>query len=228
MFRSTIAVFALAFAPSALATLFMTSPIASTTCTAGQQCTIAWKDDGNAPPLATFGASSVGVYAGSQQQQTLLQSINTNVDVTTTSTIIFTPSASIGPNSGDYFIKFVSLAGTVPGAAAGSNTPAEAFSAKFTLASMTGQFNASVQSQINGATGASASPSSTGTGNLVATTGSSATTTSKPTTGSSSSGSKTGTSSGTSTSSTATSGAERLVASAVGIMSVGTILFGLL
>jgi hypothetical protein len=216
MVRASVAALcALAVAPVAYATVFMTSPVSSTTCAAGSQCTVSWEDDGNYPSLSLFGNSSVGVYAGSQQEQTLLQLITSTVNVSTTKSIIFTPTASIGPNSADYFIKFESLTLKQNG----STFPEEAFSAKFTLSGMSGQFNASVQAEINGAS------SSSGASSTSATT----TSTSKSSSSTGSSTSKTSSGTTSSASTTASSGAERLVAgSAVGAVSLGAILLSLL
>jgi hypothetical protein len=47
----------------------ITSPVASTSMPAGQSATINWQDDGTSPSLASFGPASIGLYAGSQQQQ---------------------------------------------------------------------------------------------------------------------------------------------------------------
>ncbi|KZS97007.1 hypothetical protein SISNIDRAFT_450807 [Sistotremastrum niveocremeum HHB9708] len=152
MFSSVIfSVAALAAAPSVLATVFVTSPISSTTCTAGTPCTISWQDDGTAPALAAFAAADVGLWVGNSQQQTELQPIQQGVNVAVNSGIQFTPSASVGPNGNFYFIKFISEVAKDPSNAA---IPAEAFSAKFTLTGMTGSFNASVSSQIAGITSA--------------------------------------------------------------------------
>jgi len=155
--RAIFSFAALAAAPSVLATVFMTSPIASTTCTAGTPCTISWQDDGTAPNLVAFGAADVGLWVGNSQQQTMLQPIQQAVNVATNSGIQFTPLASAGPNGNFYFIKFISEAGKDPNNAA---NPAEAFSAKFTLTGMTGSFNASVSSQIAGVTSAGGAASS--------------------------------------------------------------------
>jgi hypothetical protein len=145
--------------------------------------------------------------------------ISPSVNVATTNTIVFTPTANIGSDSSVYFIKFVS-ASLMQNGTAIANTPEEAFSAKFTLSGMSGQFNATVQAEINAATGASTSAAAPATD--TAAKSSSSTVVTK-----SSSGTASATKS--STSSTATSGAERLVAgSAVGAISLGAILLGLL
>ncbi|OSD00529.1 hypothetical protein PYCCODRAFT_1426543 [Trametes coccinea BRFM310] len=156
MFASA-AVLLLAAASPALGNLFMTSPVASTTWAAGQQQTISWKDDGSAPSLADLGACKVSVYVGSQTQQTLVQSITDNVDVSTTSSIVFTPDASSGENGNYYFIRVESINFKDPN---NSQYPAEAFSSKYTMSGMTGTFDATVKAQI-GASGAASSVAAT-------------------------------------------------------------------
>ena len=70
MFAKASALLALAAAASpALATIYVTSPVASTSWTAGTQQTITWEDDGTSPSLSDFGTASVGVYVGSQISQ---------------------------------------------------------------------------------------------------------------------------------------------------------------
>jgi len=167
----------LAFASAVSATIFTTSPVGSTTFPAGQPATITWEDDGKPPTLQEFGAAKISIYVGNARQQTPIQLITGSVDVGTTNTFQFTPEASIGPNSGEYFIRYESLALKDPGA---PEFPALAFSAKFSLSGMSGEFNATVQAQIDGQTTAplagqstTAKPSATG-----------ATTTTKAATGS--------------------------------------------
>ncbi|KAF5325199.1 hypothetical protein D9619_009578 [Psilocybe cf. subviscida] len=132
---------------AALATVFVTAPVASTTFTGGQPATIRWQDSGVAPSLKDFGPAKISIYAGNAQQQTSLQLLKDNVDVSTTSELTFTVDASIGPNSKEYFIRFESL-GLKD--AAQPQFPALAFSAKFALEKMTGVFTADVLSQIAG------------------------------------------------------------------------------
>jgi len=145
MFSQALVVFA--FASAAFATVFVTAPVASTSYAAGQQAVVQWQDSGSAPSLSDFGPAKISIYAGNAQQQTLLQSLNTNVDVSQVSSINFSPDPTIGPDSSEYFIRFESLSlkdATQP------QFPALAFSAKFTLTGMTGTFSAAVQSQISG------------------------------------------------------------------------------
>ncbi|KAF8273586.1 hypothetical protein EI94DRAFT_1676170 [Lactarius quietus] len=145
-------------APSVHATVFVTEPTAATSWPAGQVATITWQDDGNSPNLTAFGPCLIGLYVGSQTQQTLLQTIATNVNVANVSSQTWTPDATVGPNGSNYFIRFTSNSLPNPTQA---NAFAEAFSAKFALSGMTGTFNSSIQSEINGATtGGSSTPAS--------------------------------------------------------------------
>jgi len=147
MFASTLAILA-ALAPTVLATVYITDPIASTSWQAGTQQTITWQDDGVAPSLAQFGPAKISIYVGNAQQQTMLQSISTSTDVSKVSSLSFTPDPTIGPNSGVYFIRVESLSLKD---AKSPQYPALAFSAKFTLTGMTGKFTDAEQSQIDGA-----------------------------------------------------------------------------
>jgi len=145
MFSSTLVV--LALSASALANVFATAPVASTNFVAGKPCTVSWQDDGQQPSLQSFGPAMVSIYAGNSQQQTLLQTITPSVNVATTQSVIFTPDPTIGPTGNEYFVRFQSLSlkdSTNP------QYPALAFSARFTMSGMTGTFNATVQSEING------------------------------------------------------------------------------
>ncbi|KAH9474774.1 hypothetical protein JR316_0013239 [Psilocybe cubensis] len=159
---------ALAFASTAFAGVFVTSPTQTTTFQAGQQATISWQDDGKAPSLSSFGPSKISIYVGNSLQQTSLQLINGNVDVSQSSSITFTPDPSIGPNSNQYFIRFESL--SLIDNSVQPPIPALSFSHQFTLAGMTGTFSPAVSAQIagqstapiGGAVATSAGPASTG------------------------------------------------------------------
>ncbi|KAN0094527.1 hypothetical protein V8E55_002814 [Tylopilus felleus] len=140
----TAAIVPLALAASALANVFITSPTSTTTFTAGQNATVKWQDSGSAPTLVQFGLGNIAIYAGNADEQTLLQTLATYVNVSTVSEITFTPDGTIGPNGNEYFIRFNSLSDT------NGSSPAEAFSAMFTLAGMTGTFNSTIQAEING------------------------------------------------------------------------------
>jgi len=179
MFSSSLLTLAVLAAP-AFASVFPTAPVENTSWSAGKEQTITWQDDSNSPSAADFGPARVGIYAGNRDQQTMLMLISDNVDMATTKSIVFTPNASIGPNSKQYFIRFDSLNLKAAGA---PQYPAQAFTAKFELTDMTGTFNATVQSQIDGAstapigapTSSTASSSGSASSHSASTTGSSST-----------------------------------------------------
>ncbi|KAI5121910.1 hypothetical protein M0805_000239 [Coniferiporia weirii] len=195
-------------AASTLATVYVTAPIAGTTCSGGSTCNIAWKDDGTTPALGDFGNSMVSVYVGNQQQQTLLQNITGSVNVATTSAITFTVDPTIGPNSGVYFIRFESLTSTTGGA------PTEAFSAKFTLNNMSGTFSPAAQAQIDAASSSGSPAPSSGSSSSSASS-SAASTTAKT--------SSTGTSSGSASTSSSSSAAGRNGVAAGALSAVGVV-----
>ncbi|KAG9310228.1 hypothetical protein JVU11DRAFT_9874 [Chiua virens] len=151
------AIVSLVLAASALANVYINQPVSSTTFTAGQQATVTWIDSGDGPSLTDFGSATFGVYVGNALQQTPLQMLGT-VNVAQQSSLTFTPQADIGPNSNEYFIRVTSLSLKTSGS---PQYPEEAFSAKFTLAGMSGSFNASVQAQIDGQSTAPIGPTST-------------------------------------------------------------------
>jgi len=143
----------------AFATVYVTTPVASTIDSGGQTARVAWQDDGNSPSLAMFGPAEVSVYTGNANQQTSLQVISANLDVSTSSSINFTVDSTIGPDSSHYFIRFQSNSGK-----SANGTAYLAFSSQFSLTNMTGTFNSSVSAEIAGlstAPLAAASPSST-------------------------------------------------------------------
>jgi len=158
MFTKTLVL--LAYVSAAFAVPFITQPIATTSYAAGQPGTVKWQDNGSEPSLAKYGPCAISIYAGNALQQTRLQSLNASVDVSKVSEIQFTPDATIGPNSSEYFIRVESLSLKDPSQ---PQYPALAFSAKFTLTGMTGTFSADVEKQIKGqSTAPLASPTGSG------------------------------------------------------------------
>jgi hypothetical protein len=160
-----------ALVSSAFANVFITSPTSSSTFTAGQTATITWQDNGASPSLQQWGATKISIYTGNSISQTQLQEVVASVDVSTTSTVQFTPNANIGPNGKEYFIRMESLALKD---ANQTQYPQMSFSALFTMASMTGTFNTSVQAQIDGQSTAPIGGSTTGS--IAASTGSASST----------------------------------------------------
>jgi hypothetical protein len=145
--------------PSAFATIFTTSPTATTSWAAGQSQNIQWIEDPNnpTPSLKDFGATKISIYVGNSQQQTSLQLLSPSTNVANVSQLTFTPDATIGPNSKDYFIRFESINLKD---SKNPQYPALAFSAKFELTGMKGTFSPAVQSQIDGASSLPVGPSS--------------------------------------------------------------------
>jgi len=220
MFASAFAVLSLAAAASA--TVFITSPTQSTTCSGGQVCQINWEDNNAAPNLTAFGPAQVFLGVGNAQQQTMLQTISNNVNVATTSAIQFTVDPNAGGNSNDYFIRVQSITLKDP---TQPQFPALSFSAKFTLNNMTGTFNATVQSEIDGLSTAPLGGGATSAAAGGSSSSSPASTTAGSKSSSSSSpASKTGASSSSTVKPTgAASGAERVIFSGV---AGGVALFG--
>jgi len=144
MFSKTLLIFSLFSV--AFATVSMTEPVASTIYSGGKAgAVVSWMENGNPPSLAEFGLATISIYVGNAIQQTSLQVLSNSTDVSTTSTITFTPDPTIGPSGSDYFIRIESISGKD-----NTSTPFEAFSAKFTLNNMTGNFSASVSAEIAG------------------------------------------------------------------------------
>jgi hypothetical protein len=150
MRAATILLALTAALPSVFATIYTTSPVATTSWQAGQEQSIQWIDDPNnpTPSLKDFGPTKISIYVGNSQQQTSLQLLSPSTDVSTISELKFTPDASIGPNSKEYFIRFESLGFKD---LKQPQYPALAFSAKFELTGMNGNFSPDVQQQINDA-----------------------------------------------------------------------------
>lgn len=132
---------------SAFATVFITSPTANSNFEGGKKTTISWQDSPDKPSLAQWGPSKVSIYTGNVNQQTMLQEISPNVDVSKINTIEFTPDASIGPNGKFYFVRIESLALKD---SKDPKLPALAFSATFPMSNMSGKFSAAVQAQVDG------------------------------------------------------------------------------
>merc|ERR1712029_153762 len=139
----------------ASATLGVTYPVASTVCRGGQACgPFEWQgDDSVAPPAADFGRSTVGIYTGTVNAQTLFLDLGTLSDPTSITDIEATTiPATLGPNGDFYFLRIESVDGTDPD----TGFPLQAFSAMFTLTGMRGELTGPAQAQIDGIALASA------------------------------------------------------------------------
>ncbi|PWN52503.1 hypothetical protein IE53DRAFT_373529 [Violaceomyces palustris] len=135
---------ALAAASPALSTLVATSPVASTTGRGGKKLDVEWKDDGTSPKISSdWGSVNIFLATGSHDVQFKLQELGTAVSPSKTSGS-YTIDPSVGPDGGYYFIRFE---GTN---AAANGIPPMAFSARFTLKGMSGQFNSTVMAELSG------------------------------------------------------------------------------
>ncbi|KAF8323994.1 hypothetical protein DL93DRAFT_66599 [Clavulina sp. PMI_390] len=194
MFSKAIAALSLAaLAPQALASLYITSPVASTDCSAETACQVAWNDDGTTPALGTIGICDVGLYVGNQYTQFLLQDLG-NLNIASQATASFLPNPAVGGNSNLYFIRFTAT-NYFPN---NDGIPWEGFSAKFTLNGMTGTFNSTVASVMSN-TASSTSGATSTTGSVLATTTGGSTTSLVTTTSKAASSTSSGTAKSTAT-----------------------------
>jgi len=135
------AVIGFVLAQQVFAGIFVTEPTSASNCSATLPCEVQWKDDGNAPSLATIGNCSIQVCSGSDQVQYCLYTVADSWDVTNTS-ITYENDPHFGPTGQFYFLKFMALNYPNP---ANPTQPYEAFSARFTLVGMMGAYNASIE-----------------------------------------------------------------------------------
>ncbi|WWC88558.1 uncharacterized protein L201_003469 [Kwoniella dendrophila CBS 6074] len=144
-----------------LAGVYVTSPVAGTTPIGGQVIQVKWADDGKSPNVASVGPCSVDIYTGSVNNQIKLQNLAASVDVSKTSQISATIDPSIGQDDSHYFVRFTSLSLK---SESNPQYPYEAFSAMFSISSMTGQFNQTVLAAIEASNSSSTAPLSAAVG----------------------------------------------------------------
>ncbi|KAI9567701.1 hypothetical protein HD554DRAFT_936096 [Boletus coccyginus] len=168
------------------ASIYVTNPVQSSSCTGGQPCEVDWVDNGAAPLVSQIGVCEVGLYTG---EYVLAQSLP-SVDVSSTSSLTFTVDPAAGPN-GQYYLVFsadgisydgfsgsftlTGMTGTTPG---GSTTPTDTSTASAPTTTPT----SSVSATDTTATGTSStSPTETTTTGTATTHSTTTTTTSKTT-----------------------------------------------
>ncbi|PWN38251.1 uncharacterized protein FA14DRAFT_159903 [Meira miltonrushii] len=146
-----------------------TSPVASTSAEGGGKLQIKWMDDGKSPKYdaQNWGNSTLYLAAGSQNVQYKLQKLVSNLSSNRHGGS-WTVDKTIGPSGKYYFIR---MEGSKTDS---SGNPVMAFSARFELKGMSGQFNSTVMAAATGAEGPAASGSNSS---------SSASSSSAPTTG---------------------------------------------
>lgn len=153
----------LALSCSALASISITNPIASTSLAGGKSLKISWTADSDTvTPLAkSFGNSSVSIYTGSSSVQYPLELFG-YLDPYTTKSISKVVPKTLGPSAALYFIRIESLS-----AKDSAGNPLEAFSARFTMTGMTGEWSteeATANSDVSVASTASSTKAATATG----------------------------------------------------------------
>lgn len=129
-----------------------TSPVASTSAQGGGKLKIRWMDDGKSPKYdaSNWGNSTIYLAAGSQNTQYKLQTLASNVSPSRHGGS-YTIDKTIGPSGKYYFIR---MEGSQKDS---SGNPVMAFSARFQLSGMSGQFNSTMLAAATGAEGPSAS-----------------------------------------------------------------------
>ncbi|KAI0088258.1 hypothetical protein BDY19DRAFT_949955 [Irpex rosettiformis] len=130
-------------APSALANLAFTQPVATSSWAPGQNVNIVWQDDSNSPKLTDLGTGSFGIFVGGTTTQAQLVHITDSVNVATTSQINFQVPDGFGPSYTGYFVRFTS--DSCVDKSTSLNFPCEAFSAKFAINNLSGSFNSTIQ-----------------------------------------------------------------------------------
>ncbi|KAF8351923.1 hypothetical protein F5887DRAFT_6100 [Amanita rubescens] len=117
------------------AEIYVTQPASGDSCHGGKSCTVSWVDNGVPPLLSSIGVVRVGLYTGDLQ---LVQTI-VPVDVSTSHSLTFTPNPQAGPNSGAYYVAFISSDGSYHG-----------YTPNFALDGMSGSFSSPDPSATSG------------------------------------------------------------------------------
>lgn len=118
----------------------------STTGHGGKRLNIEWNDDGKTPTRRDWGRVNIYLATGSRDVQYKLQTLATNVSYNAGEGR-YQISPTVGPTGGYYFLRFEGTNTTT------NSIPAMAFSARFRLEDMTGNFNSTIMSTIQGGSG---------------------------------------------------------------------------
>ncbi|KAK4334086.1 1,2-dihydroxy-3-keto-5-methylthiopentene dioxygenase [Rhodotorula toruloides] len=200
---------------------YIYKPVAASHYKAGDSFTVSWRDNGEAPLSSTYGTTDIMLYTGSALQQVQLAKLGSIADPSKVTEQRITIDPSWGPDSDQYFIRIQSQS-----AQDASGAPLQAFSARFQLTQMTGQWSSSVKAALASnstvaATSAASAGSAATTSRRVAGSAVSTSSSASASTGSSSSMSGSASASAASASKSATSGAGKVaVGAAVGVVGV--------
>ncbi|KAF8916682.1 hypothetical protein CPB85DRAFT_269475 [Mucidula mucida] len=146
---------------TAVADVYITFPVSGSSMSGGSPYNVTWEDDGAGTyALSDFGAAQFSIAVGGTSEQVILQIIGTDIDVSTLSMFEFTVDASIGGDSDGYFIRVDSNNLTDSD---NNRYAMQSFSAKYTMDSMTGTFNSTMEALIADSTSTSEVATSTTT-----------------------------------------------------------------
>ncbi|MBW0524377.1 hypothetical protein O181_064092 [Austropuccinia psidii MF-1] len=121
------------YAKHCIAVLFITSPVLNTVCVGGKPCPVSWTDNqaDNAPSINTYGPTTIGLFTGTQTQQSEIYRLAIVDPGKLDKTMVNIP-ANVAPDGNEYFIRLDPI--KPPG---GNVSLYQAFSARFTLSGMT-------------------------------------------------------------------------------------------
>ncbi|GAA5905780.1 hypothetical protein JCM6882_000457 [Rhodosporidiobolus microsporus] len=131
--------------PAALAKVYIYKPVASSYYAPGDSFTVSWRADGETPSWTEWGASTLTLMTGSATSQTVLANLGSLTSASSQNEVRITIDGSWGPDSSEYFIRVQSDEGK-----ADNGDPLQAFSARFRLQEMTGEWSPAVQAQLAG------------------------------------------------------------------------------
>ncbi|GAA5835787.1 hypothetical protein JCM5353_002479 [Sporobolomyces roseus] len=141
-----------------LASVYIVKPDGSDSFNAGKRITVTWLDSETAPPASSLGPSTLYIATGSTTAHTNLATLAHISDPSKELETPITIDRSWGPESDQYFILLESDSAKDPN----TNQPLQAFSARFQLNRMTGNFSSSVLAQIEGSSSSAPLTSSPG------------------------------------------------------------------
>ena len=122
---------------------YITAPVESTKASGGQQFSVVWDDDGNSPTIDQLGTGNISIMTGSDNDQTELQRLETNVPLSTTASTVDLIDSNIGPDGNVYFVRIISN-----DLKNDDGYPYSFYSANFLLENMDGKFNDDIKKQL--------------------------------------------------------------------------------
>lgn len=127
----------------AAAGVWITAPIGSTKATGGQPFSVVWDDDGQSPTLQELGNADVALMTGSDSDQTVLQTLEENVPLSSTASTVNLIDKNVGPDGNVYFVRVMSKSLNDD-----AGNPYAFYSARFLLEGMGGSFSDEIVAQL--------------------------------------------------------------------------------